>query len=153
LEQEAPVTFVSRGVLSEKEVRMKFARSPLTAIAILAFLVFYPVPSRNALARDFGQYANVPQEIRDWYANAELTDAAQQRLPWKKCCDHADVVKTRFKVNKSNGDDEWYWLQEGQWKRIPPDIIHWGVSAPGGEPVLFVYSNTETCFFPGQGGI
>jgi hypothetical protein len=34
-----------------------------------------------------------------------------------------------------------------------PDIIHWGVSAPGGEPVLFVYNSVETCFFPGEGGI
>jgi hypothetical protein len=34
-----------------------------------------------------------------------------------------------------------------------PDIIHWGVSAPGGAPVLFVYNNVETCFFAGQGGI
>jgi hypothetical protein len=48
----------------------------------------------------------VPQEIRDWYANAELTDADKQRLHRKKCYDHADVVKTRFRVNKSNGDDE-----------------------------------------------
>jgi hypothetical protein len=132
---------------------MRLARCLLYAATVLDILVVSHALGRQALARDFGQYANVPQEIRDWYAKAELTQAAQQRLPWKKCCDHADVVKTQFRVNKSSGDDEWYWLQDRQWKRIPPDIIHWGVSAPGGEPVLFVYSNVETCFFPGQGGI
>jgi hypothetical protein len=132
---------------------MKLARFLFYAVTLLAVSVISHALNRHALARDFGQYANVPHEIRDWYANAELTDAAKLRLHWEKCCEHADVVKTRFRVNKSNGDDEWYWLREGQWKRIPPDIIHWGVSAPGGEPVLFVYSNVETCFFPGQGGI
>jgi len=38
-------------------------------------------------------------------------------------------------------------------KRIPPDVIHWGVSAPGGQPTLFVYSGHEMCFFPGDSGI
>ena len=132
---------------------MKLARFLLFAVTVLSVSVVSDAINRHVVARDFGQFANVPKEIRDWYANAELTDAAKQRLPWKRCCDHADVVKTQFRVNKSNGDDEWYWLQEGQWKRIPPDIIHWGVSAPGGAPVLFVYSNIETCFFPGEGGI
>lgn len=36
---------------------------------------------------------------------------------------------------------------------VPPDIIHWGESAPGGQPTLFVYSGMETCFFPGDSGI
>jgi hypothetical protein len=121
---------------------MKIARFLFYATTFLGVSVISHALNRHALARDFGQYAN-----------AELTDAAKQRLHWKKCCDLADVVKTRFRVNKSNGDDEWYWLREGQWKRIPPDIIHWGVSAPGRQPVLFVYSNVETCFFPGREGI
>ena len=139
--------------LREEEVPMKLARILLHAVTVLGVVAVSHAVNRHALARDFGQYANVAPEIRDWYANAELTDAARQRLPWKKCCEHADVVKTQFRVNKTNGNDEWYWLNEGQWKRIPPDIIHWGVSAPGGQPVLFVYSNIEICFFPGQGGI
>ena len=98
---------------------MKIARFLFYAATFLGVSVISHALNRQALARDFGQYADVPQEIRDWYANAELTDAAKQRLHWKKCCDHADAVKTRFRVNKSNGDDEWYWLREGQRKRIP----------------------------------
>jgi hypothetical protein len=132
---------------------MRLDRCLFYAVSVLGILVVPHVIGRDALARDFGQYVNVPQEIREWYRNAELTPAAQQRLQWKKCCDHADVVKTQFRVNKSTGGDEWYWLHDGQWKRIPSDIIHWGVSAPGGEPVLFVYNSVETCFFPGEEGI
>jgi hypothetical protein len=137
----------------EEEVCMSFARCLFYALAVMEILIVSNAVGGHALARDFGQYANVPQEIRDWYRNAELTEAAQQRLSWKKCCDHADVVKTQFRVNKSTGGDEWYWLHDGHWKPIPSDIIHWGVSAPGGAPVLFVYDNVETCFFPGEGGI
>lgn len=99
------------------------------------------------------EYASSPPEVREWYRNAELTKAAQGRFPFKKCCDHADVVKTKFKVNTTTNGDEWYWLDGEQWRRIPDDIIHWGRSAPGGKPTLFVYSGKETCFFPGDGGI
>jgi hypothetical protein len=99
------------------------------------------------------EYANSPPEVREWYRNAELTEAARIRFPFKKCCDHADVVRTRFTVNKTTNGDEWFWLDGGTWRRIPDDIIHWGRSAPGGKPTLFVYSGAETCFFPGDGGI
>ena len=56
---------------------MKLARCLLYAVTILGDSVIFHAFSRHVLARDFAQYANVPQEIRDWYANAELTDAAR----------------------------------------------------------------------------
>ena len=62
-------------------------------------------------------------------------------------------VRTRFTVNRSDAGDEWFYLDGETWKRIPPDVIHWGETAPGGQPTLFVYSGTETCFFPGDSGI
>jgi hypothetical protein len=99
------------------------------------------------------EYANNPPEVQEWYRNAELTEAAKIRFPFKKCCDHADVVKTRFNVNKTSKGDEWYWLDGDQWRRIPDDIIHWGRRAPDGQPTLFIYSGKETCFFPGDSGI
>ena len=98
------------------------------------------------------EYASQPQDVRDWYKNAELTTAAQVRFPFKKCCDHADVVRTRFSVSRIDGHDEWSWLDGATWRRVPDDVIHWGVSAPGGQPTLFVYSGKETCFFPGESG-
>jgi hypothetical protein len=99
------------------------------------------------------QYASAPQAVQDWYRAAELTEAAKQRFPFTKCCDHADVVRTKFQVNKTTAGDEWFYLDGGTWKRIPDDIIHWGESAPGGQPTLFVYAGKETCFFPGESGI
>ena len=84
---------------------MRLGRSLFYTVSVLAILVAPHVICCHALARDFGQYVNVPQEIREWYRNAELTPAAQRRLQWKKCCDHADVVKTQFRVNKSTDDD------------------------------------------------
>jgi len=100
------------------------------------------------------EYAAQPQWIQDWYRAAELTPEARKRFPYKKCCDHADVVQTRFKVNKDNGQDEWFYEdQPDHWKQIPTDVIHWGKSAPGGKPTLFVFQDKETCFFPGDGGI
>lgn len=99
------------------------------------------------------EYANQPLEVQEWYRNAELTKQAQSRFPFKKCCDHSDVVKTRFNVNKTTSGDEWYWLDGDKWRRIPDDIIHWQERAPNGQPTLFVYDGKETCFFPGDGGI
>jgi hypothetical protein len=127
-------------------------RPTLAALAALLALACTGCVPRMASARDFGQWASQPQEIRDWYKNAELTPEAQKRFPFKKCCDNADVVRTNFRVDKTSGADEWFWLDGETWKRIPPDIIHWGESAPDGRPTLFVYSGKETCFFPGESG-
>jgi hypothetical protein len=99
------------------------------------------------------EYASQPPEVQQWYRNAELTAAAQSRFPFRKCCDHSDVVKTRFNVSRTSAGDEWYWLDGEIWRRIPDDIIHWDERAPNGQPTLFIYSGRETCFFPGDGGI
>ena len=99
------------------------------------------------------EYALRPQWVQDWYRNAELTLSAQQRFPYKKCCEQADVIQTQFRVNKTSGDDEWFYFTDGDWKRIPPDIIHWGETAPSRQPTLFVYQGKETCFFPGEEGL
>jgi hypothetical protein len=56
------------------------------------------------------EYATQPLDVQQWYRNAELTKAAQIRFPFKKCCDHSDVVKTKLNVNKTSTGDEWYWL-------------------------------------------
>src|SRR5260221_4892292 len=80
------------------------------------------------------EYAANPPEVQEWYRNAELTEAAKGRFPFKKCCDHADVVKTRFNVNKTNIGDEWYWLDGEQLRRISNDVIHWGPRPPNGKP-------------------
>lgn len=121
-------------------------RLPVVAALLLALLA-------QASAEWKPEYAQASPEVQDWYRNAELTEAAQLRFPFKKCCDHADVVRTQFRVDRASGGDEWFYLDGATWRRIPPDIIHWGKSAPGGQPTLFVYHDKETCFFPGDSGI
>jgi hypothetical protein len=124
----------------------RMQRIALAVALVGAFLV-------QAEARWKPEYASAPQEVQDWYHNAQLTAAAQRRFAFKSCCEHADVVKTQFRVNKATSGDEWYWLDGEDWRRVPDDIIHWGESAPGGRPTLFVYQDKETCFWPGDPGI
>lgn len=123
-------------------------------LGAVIFAAFMPAMRTAVHAEWRPEYALQPPEVRAWYSNAELTPAAKERFPFKKCCDHADVVKTKFSVNHTSHGDEWFYENiPGNWKRIPPDIIHWGQSAPGGRPTLFVYGKDETCFFPGDSGI
>lgn len=127
----------------------------IVILALWAILVTAGVwLSRPAAARWKPEYAELPPQVREWYRTRELTPAARKRLGWDNCCDHADVVRTRFQVERSTGGDIWNWLDpaSGQWRRVPDDIIHWNESAPDGRPTLFVYQGRETCFFPGASG-
>lgn len=128
--------------------------------AVIAALVLCALSSCGTLAPALAtwkpEYAQASPEVQAWYREAELTAEARLRFPFIKCCDHADVVRTKFQVNKTDGGDEWFYEPldaPGHMKRIPPDIIHWGETAPGGQPTLFVFGGKETCFFPGDSGI
>ena len=92
-----------------------------------------------------------------WFSKQQINPKALERFGpqhAKSCCGAGDVVDTKFKVDRK-GDDAWYYLKLGQWKRIPNDIIHWGEHAPSKQATLFVntYSGLEVCFFPPEGGI
>jgi hypothetical protein len=137
------VFYIRHRALFERIARMAMALGAIAAFAAAA----------QVQARWKAEYASQPPEVQQWYRNAELTPAAQARFPFKKCCDHADVVKTKFNVNRTTSGDEWYWLDGQTWRRVPDDIIHWNERAPNGQPTLFLYSGKETCFFPGDGGI
>lgn len=93
----------------------------------------------------------------DWYAEAELTEAARTRLgvSWKKCCNQSEVVRTKFRVDRTTYDDVWEWFDPmlNKWRVVPADIIHWGVHAPDKRPTLFIYGGIETCFYPPEEGI
>lgn len=123
-------------------------KSKALASAILATLI---VPSE---ARWKPEYASQPQEVRDWYASRQLTEAARARFGFQSCCDKSDVVDTKFKVNKTTGGDEWFWWDGKSWQQVPPDIIHKDENAPGGQAVLFALPDGRpTCFYPPEGGI
>lgn len=122
-------------------------------VAIIGAIVALCVYAAAAMARDNGQYANADPAIREWYRTRQLTPAAQERFPFKSCCDGADVVKTQFRVDKTTGRDAWEWLDGQTWRRIPDDIIHYDEHAPGGEAVLFAVGGQPVCFFTPESGI
>src|SRR3954464_12729217 len=55
---------------------------PISLILVLALAT----PSQ---ARWKPEYQNQPADVQEWYRNAEVTEAAQPRFPFKKCCDNA----------------------------------------------------------------
>ncbi len=50
---------------------------------------------------------------------AQLTPTARARFGFKNCCDHADVFRTRFQVNKTTSGGEWFYLADSVGKRVP----------------------------------
>jgi hypothetical protein len=89
-----------------------------------------------------------------WYEAQQINPEAQIRLgvSWKSCCNHSDVVKTHFRVDRATAEDQWWWLDVNTWRLVPPDIIHWNDPTPDGQPILFAYMGTPTCFYPGDTG-
>lgn len=137
----------------------------VSAAASVVFLLAILLFAGPAHARWKAAYAQAPAGVQAWYAQAELTKPASKRLGFSGCCKYSDVVHTRFRVDRTSGADEWYWLDRGIWRRIPADIIHWGEHAPGGKATLFVLANdfmnvrsevmpagTPTCFYPPESG-
>ena len=99
------------------------------------------------------EYAAASAAARAWYETRELTAAARARFGFRSCCAHSDVIRTRFRPAPS-GDDGWDFLAaDGQWRRIPPDVVHPDEHAPDGRATLFAIQGEPTCFFPPQGGI
>lgn len=124
----------------------------MTRATLALLIACLPV---SAFAMWKAEYADRSPEVQAWYATRELTPETQARLgvQWRSCCNHSDVVHTRFRVSHTDGGDEWEWLDGNQWRHVPPDTVHWGEHAPDGQPTLFAYNNIETCFFPAGGGI
>lgn len=116
-------------------------------------LLFLLLATTAAGATWKAEYASVDPAVRAWYETRTLTEAAHRRFGFKSCCAHADVVKTRFRVSSASGADEWWWERDGQWLRVPDDIIHWDQHAPDNMPTLFAVGGKPVCFFaPGAGG-
>lgn len=90
----------------------------------------------------------------DWYAQAELTPAAKVRFGIVKCCAQAEVVRTKFRVDRTTAGDQWWYLDRltNQWRLIPEDIIHYE-HAPDKQPTLFIWNGKTVCFFVPEEGI
>jgi hypothetical protein len=89
-----------------------------------------------------------------WYEAQMLNPETKLRLgvDWRNCCNQSEVVHTRFRVNRTNYEDEWWWLDGNTWRQVPSDTIHWNDPTPNGQPVPFIYQGQPTCFYPGDTG-
>ena len=107
-----------------------------------------------ANARWKPEFSQASQSSIDWYESRTLTPEAEARFHFHSCCAQSDSVKTKFKVG-GTGNDEWFWLDDGEWRKVPQDIIHQDEHNPNGEATLFVMPGTKqpTCFYPPDGGI
>lgn len=118
---------------------------------LMAVLIGWFITTAKADNAD-GKFNNAPN--RDWYQAQEINPEARTRLnvSWKSCCNNSDVVKTRFRVDRTTAADQWWYLDDNTWRQVPADIIHWNDPTPDGQPILFVYSGKPTCFYPGDSG-
>ena len=127
-------------------LRLSWLAALICALAMIALL-------SPGFSRWRPEYAELPQATREWFRTRTLTPAAQARFNFSNCCDHADVVDTKFRVDKTTGNDQWWWLNGTQWQRVPDDIIHWDQHHPEGKAILFVApSKLPVCFFPPESG-
>jgi hypothetical protein len=118
------------------------------------FLVIAIYSVTAALARDNGQYADVPDHIRKWFN--------EQRSPenGRPCCSIADGHETQEQIR----DGQYWVLIEGKWYPVPPSRIIHNKGNPVGRPVVW-YQNFSSsdddgpavpeinilCFVPGAG--
>jgi hypothetical protein len=111
----------------------------ISGAALAAILLCTP-----AVARDNGQFSNVPDAVRTWFRNVK----SQHGVP---CCDIADGHRTEFDMRKNQ-----YWVPiEGTWTPVPPEAVLNDVGNPVGDAVVWysVYGGRVMirCFVPGSG--
>jgi hypothetical protein len=99
---------------------------------------------RQALARDNGQFGNVPPEIRAWFKSVK----SHAGVP---CCDIADGHRTDYDMRESR-----YWVPiNGQWMMVPPEAVVDDSGNPTGDAVVWYSESNGTvyirCFVPGGG--
>jgi hypothetical protein len=103
-----------------------------------------------------GEWPDGPNKA--WFKSLQRpdNDANPQRDEKSRfCCDIADTVKAKFKVEPGDEkypEDRWYaWIKD-EWIPIPPEKVvkdH----APDGRAYLFMLAGTVQCFVPPKGGL
>lgn len=113
--------------------------SILTKVTLYAFMTIFVVC--RAHAND--PWSQSPH--RSWYENAELTPDARKHFQFEKCCNQAEVVRTKFQQR----DDKWFYLDTSasMWREVPAYVIWYDKHPPDNQPTMFVYSGSITCFF------
>ena len=96
------------------------------------------------------RWANTDPARREWFRGL------RQPHTQAPCCDLGDSVKTRFRVDRNNSADQWWFLDPDDkvWKAIPPDIVLDQQSIDG-EAYLFrsPASKQLYCFVKPRGGM
>jgi hypothetical protein len=108
-------------------------------VAIAALLVCTP-----AMARDNGQFSNVPPEIRAWFKSVK----SHAGIP---CCDISDGHRTDYDMRENK-----YWVPiNGQWMVVPPEAVVEDSGNPTGDAVVWYTEFNGNvyirCFVPGGG--
>ena len=128
-----------------KEAAMKEHKVLLAILVLILILSTYWIT--NARAEDWQGSPFAGRADKQ-----EVMPAVRERLSGQvKCCNQAEIVKTQFRVSRTQDEDQWFYLtKENKWKRIPPDIFHpLEEDTPTHQPVLFIWADTEVCFWVG----
>jgi len=103
----------------------------------------------SASARDFGQYSNSPQQLREWF------DSLQNPQTGSRCCSEADCARTEARTRGGKLEAK---APDGAWIAVPPESIVVDQGNPTGEPILCSHPSEEgdslqvRCFVPGPDG-
>ncbi len=104
--------------------------------AVAALCIF----TSSSIARDNGQYAGTPPDIRDWFHGLRNKDGSG-------CCDSSDGVRLE--------DAEWgveegsyYVIVKGIKMIVPPSAVLTGPNKVG-VAVVWIFQGRITCFIPG----
>lgn len=114
----------------------------------LLVTAFVAAGSINASARDYGQYSNVPGQMRNWFKGL------QNRRTGAHCCDEADCARTEARAV----DGKWQAkAPNGSWIAVPPESVVVDQGNPTGEPILCGVPDEGSgwavlCFVPGPDG-
>lgn len=97
------------------------------------------------LGGDFGQYSDVPANVRAWFKSIRSPNG----MP---CCDIADGHRTTWRGRADGG----YEVQiDGQWFKVPPEAVIPNAGNPTGDSIVWYSSYGGRvyirCFVPGGG--
>ncbi len=116
-----------------------FMRWRIALAAIVALALMTPV-----LARDNGQFSNVPPDIRAWFESVR----SKNGIP---CCDIGDGHRTDYDMRASH----YYVPINGKWIQVPDDAVVENYGNPTGDAVVWYTEFKDAviirCFVPGPG--
>lgn len=115
----------------------------------LLLAAFVAAGSTGAHARDYGQYSNVPNHLRNWFKSL------YNRRTGVHCCNDTDCARTEARTV----DGKWQAKAPdgSSWIAVPPESVVVDQGNPTGEPILCGVPDegsggAELCFVPGPDG-